>query len=371
MRRETLTGLSLDKAFLGFMVLGAFVFFGVTVFFISNRVEALQDDLVRSVVEIRGNHVAMDIVHHLDDHWVDLENLATVLPFSDRMMFRNFLTREVADGQHMSWAAYVSLQGEVLLASRQTREGESVAGEDWFIRAQAGPMVAYSTDARQNEVLILSLPVTSTAGISAGFLTFQFRPEWFEAKLGEIAKSLAVDVIVLDSRGIPVLHSLDVDAVDMDQMSIRNALAGQKVTTLESWPKLGQRYAISLPDLPASLLPPIGWRLVVLTGTEQFPTETRKLQEALSEILAAVALLLLLMSVGFIRIFLVPLHRMVLNAHEIADGAEVLPIENHRTAELSLLSSALARLQGRMLRAEDRVAELEEQAKAKPNGDQS
>ena len=62
------------------------------------------------------------------------------------------------------------------------------------------------------------------------------------------------------------------------------------------------------------------------------------------------------MSLGFIRIFLVPLHRLVENAHEIADGVDIIPKENHRTAELSMLSSAISRMQGRMLHAEDQLA---------------
>lgn len=371
MHRSALSSLSLDKAFLGFMVLGALVFFGVTVFFVSSRVENLQDGIVRSVVEIRGDHVALDISNHLDDHWSDLEALATVLPFSDRATFRSFLTREVGDGEHVLWAAFVDMQGDVALASRQQREGESVAGEDWFLRGQLGPSVGYFDDGGGREILVMSLPVRSTGGVSAGILTFQFRAEWFETRLREIARSLGVDVAVLDGRGAPVLHSFDFAEADIGRPSVQNALAGQRVVGVETWVALGERYTISIPALPTADMPVIGWRLVVLTPTEQFTAETTELRVALSEILGAVALVLLVMSVAFIRIFLVPVHRLVMNAHEIADGTEVLPIENHRTAELSLLSSAIARMQGRMLRAEDRVAELEEQLGAKASAGRS
>lgn len=371
MRKNTLSFLSLDKAFLGFMVLGALVFFGVTVFFVSNRVENMQERLVRSVVEIRGDHIAVDIINHLENHWSDLKGLATVLPFSDRVTFRNFLTREVADGEHMFWAAYVDVQGDVVLASRQQREGETVADEDWFIQGQTGPLVAYSKDEGGRETLVMSLPISSTGAVRAGVLSFHFNIEWFEKRLGEIASSLAVDVLVVDPRGEAILHSFDVGQEDMRRQSVQNALAGLRVTSVEVWPSLGSRYTISIPNLPASELPALGWRLVVLTPNDQFLVETNELRVALSEILSAVALILLLMSVAFIRIFLVPVHELIVNANDIADGGDVLPAENHRTTELSLLSSAIARLQGRMLRAEDRVAELEAQLQEKVNGDRS
>jgi sensor histidine kinase YesM len=111
--------------------------------------------------------------------------------------------------------------------------------------------------------------------------------------------------------------------------------------------------------------------MVVLTLPDHFIQATERLRWGLLQILAGVAGVLLVMSVAFIRIFLVPMHRMILNANEIADGAEIIPMEHHRTAELSLLSSALARLQGRMLRAEDRVAQLEEEKARGVSGDRS
>lgn len=359
MRKMTFTNLGLDKAFLGFMVLGALVFFGVTVFFISQRVQNLQDSLTRSVVEVRGEHIGLDIVNHFDDHWMDMEALATALPFTDGATFRSFLTREVADGEHLVWAAFVTVQGDVVLASRQQREGENVGGEDWFLRAAHGATIGYAEVGEGERRLIMTLPLQSVGNFTAGFLTFHFRPDWLESKVREIADSLDVDVVVLDGSGAPALSSFAISEQAMGRVSVQNALAGQRTTQIEVWEQLGRSYTISIPHLPESLLPSIGWRMVVLTPTDQFMEQTRELQIALSEILGAVAFALLAMSLGFIRIFLVPLHRIAVNAHEIAGGAEVLPIENHRTTELSILSSAIARMQGRMLAAEDRVAQLE------------
>ena len=369
MRKNALTGLSLDKAFLGFMVLGALVFFGVTIFFISNRVADLRDDTIRSVVEVRGDHIALDIVNHLEGHWADLEALATVLPFSDKATFRSLLTREVSDGAHMYWAAYTDVQGNVLIASRQQREGENVSSEGWFQQSKAGPIIGYAQDADGREMIVMTQPIAATGQIAAGLVSFHFRPEWFEAKVRDTAHSLGLEIVAFDARGLPVLHSFAFSPKNIGNISVQNALAGQRATTIESWVDLGMRYAMSIPALPASALPTIGWRLVVLTPTDQFTAETSRLQVALSEILGAVALILLVMSVAFIRIFLVPIHRLVMNAHDIADGGEVLPLEHHRTTELSLLSSALARLQGRMLRAEDRVVELEQKLAQKPSDD--
>lgn len=368
MRVQSLSRLSLDKAFLGFMALGAFVFFAVTMVFVNNRVERLEDDILRAVVEVRGTHLALDIVNHIENHWVDLENLATVLPFSDRVTFRSFLTREVSAGDHLVWAAYVTVQGDVSLASRQQREQENVAQEDWFIRAQSGPMVRYSKDDAGDDRLIMTFPVRATASIGEGYLTFHFRPDWFETKLADLARSLLIDYVVFDGRGMDVLHSFDYDPADAQQISTRNAMAGQTSITLETWGGLGLRYAVSVPELPPSALPEVGWQMVVLAPQEQFVEATSQLRLALVAILGGVALVLLAMSFGFIRIFLVPMHRLVMNAHDIAAGVDVVPMEHHRTAELSILSSALVRIQGRMLRAEDKLAEVEALHKDGANG---
>lgn len=111
----------------------------------------------------------------------------------------------------------------------------------------------------------------------------------------------------------------------------------------------------------------LGWRIVVLISPQEFGGETNRLLFSLAEVLGGVAVVLLLMSLGFIRFFLVPLHRLVESAHDLAEGADVLPAENHRTAELSLLSSALARLQGRLRRAEDRAQQLQQELDARPS----
>lgn len=369
MRAKSQSRLSLDKAFMGFMLLGGFVFFSVTVFFTHDRVKLLQDDVLRSVVEIRGEHVAQDIGRHLEGHWDDLEALATVLPFSDRMTFRSFLTREVADGTHMVWAAYVNLQGDVLLASRQQREGENVSTENWFRAAQTGPGVAFDQTPDGQELLVMTVPIQPTSSTVAGYLTFQFQPRWFEDMIRDLAQSLMLDIVVFDSRGQSVLHSFEVDPVDKEQISVRNAMAGQKTISLETWPDLGDRYAVSIPELQTEHLPPMGWRMVVLTKTDQFDAVTTRLSVGLAQILGAVALILLVMSIGFIRIFLVPMHRLVENAQDMAEGSEdVFPIEDHRTMELSVLSSSLSRLQGRILRAEDRAAALQEALDKKTSG---
>lgn len=369
MRPVSRSQLSLDKAFLGFMALGALVFFGVTIFFVNDRVARLQDEILRSVVETRGLHVALDIETHLEGHWTDLEDLAVALPFNDRATFRSLLTREVAGGEHLTWAAYLGLEGEVLLASRQQGEGETVADRDWFIQALRGPFIGFTQDESGRELLIMTTPVRSSTGDIAGYLTFHFRPDWFEARLAQIVRSLSIDAVVFDDRGRPVFHSFDWDPADMLQISVRNALAGQSSTALESWTSLGERYVMSIPHFPVSTMPTGGWRLVVLTTPHQFDAETDNLRVALAQILGVVAVVLLLMSIAFIRIFLTPLHRLVVNAHEIAEGKEVLPAESRRTTELSLLSSAIAQLQGRALHAEDKVAELEARAGAGPSDD--
>lgn len=360
MQKAMLKGLNLNKAFLGFMVLGAGVFLAATLFFISNRVNEFHDSVVQSAVEVRTDHLALDIAKSLDRNWSSLGDLSVVLPFSDRATFRSFLTREVADGTKVVWAGYVDTAGQVLLASRRQREGENVSTEDWFLRAQAGPWMGYARTATGEDVLVLSQPILSTGSTQAGILTVHLRPEAFEQELSALANSLGLDMVVFDERGMPVLHSIGAQYIDMTQLSVQRALSGQEISTRELWRGLGERFVMSVPEIQTAPNPAVGWRMVTLASPSQFTDAKNMLMMSLTEILGVMALVLLVLSIGFIRNFLDPLHRLVMNAQDIAEGEEVLPVEDHRTTELSLLSSALARLQGRMLRAEDKVVELEE-----------
>ena len=371
MQKDMLKGLNLNKAFLGFMVLGAGVFLAATVLFISNRVTEFHDSVVKSAVEVRTSYLALDIATSLDRNWSSLGDLSVVLPFTDRVTFRSFLTREVADGTDVIWAGYVDTAGQVLLASRRQREGENVSTEDWFLRAQAGPLMGYARTSAGEDVLVLSHPITSTGTTQAGILTVHLRPQAFEQHLSELAGSLGLDMVVFDERGMPVLHSIGAQYIDMTQLSVQRALSGQEISTREIWRGLGERFAMSVPEIQTAPNPAVGWRMVTLASPSQFNDAKNTLMMSLTEILGVMALVLLVLSIGFIRIFLDPLHKLVLNAQEIALGDEVLPVENHRTTELSLLSSALARLQGRMLRAEDKVVELEEKLSDGVSADRS
>lgn len=371
MQNAMIKGLNLNKAFLGFMVLGAGVFLAATLFFISNRVTEFHDSVIQSAVDLRSDHLALDIAKSLDRNWSSLGDLSVVLPFTDRVTFRSFLTREVADGSDVVWAGYVDTAGQVLLASRRQREGENVSTEDWFLRAQAGPLMGYSRTNEGEEVLVMSHPINSTGTTQAGILTVHLRPQAFEQQLTELASSLGLDMVVFDERGMPVLHSIGAQYIDMTQLSVQRALSGQEISTREIWRGLGDRFAMSVPEIQTAPNPAVGWRMVTLASPSQFNDAKNTLMMSLTEILGVMALVLLLLSIGFIRIFLDPLHKLVLNAQEIALGDEVLPVENHRTTELSLLSSALARLQGRMLRAEDKVVELEEKLSDGVSADRS
>lgn len=371
MQTDMVKGLNLNKAFLGFMVLGAGVFLAATLFFISNRVTEFHDSVVQSAIEVRTDHLALDIAMKLDNHWSDLGDLSVVIPFTDRVTFRSFLTREVADGTDVVWAGYVDTAGQVLLASRRQREGESVSTEDWFLRALAGPLMGYSRTSDGEERLVLSHPVAATGSTQAGILTLHLDPQSFEATLSELASSLGLDVVVFDERGMPVLHSFSAQYVDMTQLSVQRALSGQEVSTREVWRGLGERFAMSVPEIQTAPNPAVGWRMVTLASPSQFNEAKNTLMISLTEILGVMALVLLILSIGFIRVFLDPLHKLVINAQEIAVGDDVLPLENHRTTELSLLSSALARLQGRMLRAEDKVVELQEKLGTGVSADRS
>ncbi len=355
------------RAFTGFMILAAAVFLGVTVFFTSQRVSALQEELVRSVVDQRGSHVSFDLTRDLNHQWSSLCDLAAMLPFSDKAVFRSFLTHEVGTGEAITWAGYVNVHGDVVIGSRYQNEGQNIASEEWFQVAQRGPSIRFSTLSDGREVLVMTSPVRSSSGVEAGFVTFQFRPEWFDVLMNDIANSLSVDLAVFDDRGRPVIHTFPLDDQDSAQVSVRNALAGQKSVLFETWQGLGPRYAASIPYVTAEGMPMLGWRIVVLSSPQEFGGETNRLLFSLAEVLGGVAVVLLLMSLGFIRFFLVPLHRLVESAHDLAEGADVLPAENHRTAELSLLSSALARLQGRLRRAEDRAQQLQQELDARPS----
>lgn len=353
--------LNLIWAFIGFMALGALVFFGVTVFFTNQRVSQLQDSVLRNVVEKRADHIVLDLVDQLHVQWTDLENLAAALPFSDSSNFRSMLEREVASRGRIAWAGYVNVHGDVIAASHFQREGENLSQEEWFLAAERGPTISFVDEPAGGKRLVMSTPINSSENVIAGYLTFHFHPDWLEKEFMQLLKSVSAELLVFDDRGRPALASFDCDPRNSHLASVRNTLAGYKTIAVEEWQGLGPRYLASVPVEASGSMPALGWRALVLIPPNQFDTETEILRLALYEILGAVALVLLLMSMGFVRIFLLPLHRLVDNADAIASGEDIVPHEDHRTAELSLLSSALSRLQGRIMLLEDRAARLREE----------
>jgi nitrate/nitrite-specific signal transduction histidine kinase len=69
--------------------------------------------------------------------------------------------------------------------------------------------------------------------------------------------------------------------------------------------------------------------------------------------LAAFGSLLLLLTLLFIVSFIRPFHHLAINAKAVADGEDVYPYESARTSELATIGNALAKLQSKVINADE------------------
>lgn len=352
------SSISLSAAVYGFVLLGAILFGLATTYLLFDRVEKTQAAALEAAVKVRGHHAAHDLARALEQDWSDLKQIAIRLTEADPSGMQSAIDTIVGNGDRISWAGFATPEGVVQLASNDLLKGVDVSSRPWFQRGLSGDFAGDvheavllnkllgGTEADPLRFIDLAAQVQGPNGQLAGVLGFHINFAWAEAYLNETAQSLGLDLYLVSQNGDVIIATDGAQPGASDLQSFRAAAAGVAQSGRETWPDGIDYFTTVIPDVTNGELPSFGWRLVARIAPDAFDAASADLLRALAGVISVAGLLLLILTVGFSRMFLHPFSLLADNAKRIADGEDEYPLELRRTDELQRLSAALAQLQG-------------------------
>jgi hypothetical protein len=351
--------ISLRMAVYGFVALSA-VLAGLASFaFVQEQKAAYQSAALDLAVRVRLRGIENDLARSLDQDWRQFRALARRIgadPAADQQALYDLMA---GDGLRIAWIGRADGDGRVAVASGGRMEGESVADLSWFQRGlekdHAGLLEA---EARPDDLseggnpgtrryLALATPVTAPDGAVAGTIGALIDISTIAALLAESAAALNLDVYLVGQDGAVITATDTGTEGQIDLASLRIATTGIEGSQLEVWPD-GKSYATSvIPQVAHGDLPPLGWRLIGRIDPKEFFEADTALFWSTMKMAAVLALIVVMLSVLFVQIFVVPFQTLARNADRIAKGADEYPYEGRQTSEIAMLSAALAQLKGR------------------------
>lgn len=359
MARKPATVLSLAAALYGFVGLSALLFGAVTAYLVFDRTRLVQDAALAEAVEVRGSHAALEFARVLHQDWQNLTIIGERLALRDPASLRAALDLTVGDGSRVSWAGFAGTDGVVAASSNGVLMEADVAARPWFQRGLNGDFagdvheavllnrILGGTEAEPLRFIDLAAQVVDPDGGVQGVLGFHINFAWAEAYLAETARSLAVDLFLVNLAGDVIIATDESAVAPSDLPVFRAAAAGVAHAGREAWPDGVTYFTTVVPQVGYSDLPSFGWRMVARIAPDVFDAARADLARQIVQVLAAAGLLLLLLTVLFSRMFIRPVGELADNAQRIAAGADDYPLESRSTAELAILSAALATLQGK------------------------
>lgn len=353
--------ISLATAVYGFVVLAALVMTFVALLFIRQQLSAQGDAALAQAVHVRAQGAEHALARALHQSWEDTRVIARHLAFQEPAALRAALDLVVGDGTRVSWAGFAQLDGTVASASGGMLEGQSVAARPWFQGGLEGDfagdvheallladLLGPLPDGSPRRFLDLATPVTDANERVAGVLALHIDFGWTERFLASTAQALQIDLFLVNQDGEVIIATDGETYGGLDLASIRSARLGVQSTQLETWPDGRQYFTTVVPQIAYEDLPLFGWRLIARIDGQAVAERTRAVLIQGGLFIAVSWMILIVLTLIFVRYFIRPFGDIAGNAQAIAQGRDVYPIELRRTSEMEELSSALARLQGRI-----------------------
>jgi hypothetical protein len=351
--------ISLRVAVYGFVALSAILAAMAAFAFVREQKAAYQSAALDLAVRVRLRGIELDLARNLDRDWRQLRALAERIgadPTADQRALIDFM---VADGDQISWIGRADVDGTVVTGSEGVLEGENVAGAPWFRRGLEGNHAGL-TDARElleglpgtvagssAQYINFATPLVTSDGAITGALGLLVDMGAFTHHLTESAKALNLDVFVVAQDGAIIVTTEGSIRGKINLASIRSAATGIEDAQIEMWPD-GKVYATSvIPQVAYGDLPAMGWRLVGRIDPAEFSQADSGLLWGALRLSAVLLLIIVILSIAFVQVFILPFRLLAENADRIANGHDDYPYEGQQTAEIALLSSALVRLKGR------------------------
>ena len=351
--------LTLRGALAGFVLIGIFIAALGVLTFVKDQHRIYQNSALERAVNVRLNGIELGLGRALNTNWEQLNFLAKTLPDMTPEARRAALDVTVGNGTRVAWVGLTSPDGIVLTSSNGLLEGESMAQRPWF---QKGFQQDYAGDVHDAVLLSkllngnsknpmrfidLARPIINGEGNTIGVLGMHINFDWVKQHVSESAIALGMHAYLVNESGHVVLATDGAQYDRLDLASIRSASSGFGGSQLEVWPDLRTYFTSVLPRVTYGNLPGFGWRIVGRLDPNEFTLADSNLITNALKLIATLAVILLVTTAVFCRVFILPIEKLAQSAIRNAYGADEYPFEAHQTVEISRLSTALAVLQGR------------------------
>lgn len=360
---------SLSFFTIGFVLISAIFGMFIGFYVLDKRAHTFQEKVLASAVQTRVEGVQVALGQAMYREWNGLKAAAHKLSSTPRSQMQGQLDLLAGNGNIVSWAGYARDDGTVEAASNGLLQNVNVASRPWFQRGLEGPFAGnvhdavllasnlHSTDGAPLRFLDLAMPVSASDGTPEGVVGLHLNFVWARDLVGEMAKSLNIDIFIVDSSGRAIIATDGRTYANPDLASFRSARAGASGVFVETWPNGRSYFTATLPELKYHDLPRFGWTIIARIPAETYLAPAHEFSNELVFNLMLFGVFLILLTLLFITAYVRPFQRLAHNAKAIADGAEVYPYESSRTWELATIGAALSRLQSDVATHEHRERE--------------
>jgi hypothetical protein len=333
------TTTSLTAALYSFVLVSSLVASVIMLVGIRNEAQNYEHAVQGSSLEKRTRALARGLAEALEREWSVLTGLAEDLPAAGPDELDRLLNRAAQPDGVVRWAGFAGADGRISAASDRHSKGRDVSQLPWFVRGLVEDFAAGSEPA-----LVLATPVERANGNTMGVLAFRFDPDWPRRAIDARARDLGLDVFLLNGDGKVALRGgVAIDApldAEMARLTVYDATGAQLGRDAT-----GARFLTMVTDVAVANMPALSWRIVSRVHAQPPGTARAELMRGMVVLLAALFAEVMLATYAYIRIFIRPLGGLADNAHDIAEGADVYPVETTTSREGEKLSWALARLQ--------------------------
>ncbi|QFS96339.1 hypothetical protein FIV06_02840 [Labrenzia sp. THAF191b] len=349
---------SLMVAICGFVALGGVIAVLSAWSFVGQRLKESRDAALAEAVSVRARGVGLDFARELHQDWRNLRLIAADMAGRGEPTVRAALDLVVAGKERISWAGLASVNGTVLTASLGMLEGADVSSRPWFTNGLGGDFAGDVHSAvlladllppignEPRRFLDMATPVTDEFGSVEGVLAFHINHHWVEKYLTESAHSVGLDVYVIDRTG-NVIARTDGHSEPIDKLqSFRAAMTGARQTGVEKWPDGITYFTTVIPALGYADLPAFGWSMIARINNTAHPIG--EFTSLFIVYFVTLGIVLAALTALFILIFVRPFGKLAITARAVMRGEDIYPYEARTTAEASVLSAAVARLQNKM-----------------------